>query len=127
MRGAAGALAAMLWLAVWVQGCASAKPVTPIPPASGDVCQDLAYVFFLVAEQKQRGLSRDAQIARLREDVRNRFSTRPEQTLDQLVQVVELVYETPHADARELEASVLDHCSVDERGHAVLRTSRARN
>jgi hypothetical protein len=125
MWAAAGALGATLWLAVWLQGCASAKPVTPVPPEGGGVCQDLAYVFFLVAEQKQRGLSRDAQIARLREDVRNPFSTRPEETLGQLEQVVEQVYETPHTSARELEASVLDHCRVDERGQAVLRTSRA--
>jgi hypothetical protein len=129
LRGAASApatLLALLALVAWLAGCASSKPVTPMPPAGGGVCEDLAYVFFLVAEQKQRGVSRDAQIERLREDVRNPFSTRPEVTFDQLVQVVERVYETPHASALELEARVLDHCSVNERGEAVLRTSRAR-
>lgn len=89
------------------------------------MCEDLAYVFFLVARQRERGESRDTQLARLRESVQNPFTTRPELALRNLAEVVDRVYDSPHRNARELEASVLDDCSVDERGQAVLSSRKA--
>jgi hypothetical protein len=100
-----------------------APPTTPIPPKSGEVCADLAYVFLLVAEEKDRGSTKEAQIEMMRETVDNPFVSRPNETLRHLLQVVDLVYGRSDATAREIEAIVLDDCVVDEQRRAVLTTN----
>jgi hypothetical protein len=86
------------------------------------VCEGLAYVFLLIAQEKDRGSTKNAQIEMVRESVDNPFVTRPDETLRHLLQVVDLVYRRSDSSAPEIEASVLDGCAVDERGRAILTT-----
>jgi hypothetical protein len=97
-------------------------PTTPVPPAGGDVCANLAYVFLLVAEERDRGSTKEAQIETVRESVDSPFVTRPEETLRYLLRVVDLVYERSDASASEIEADVRDSCIVDEQRRAVVST-----
>lgn len=93
---------------------------TPTPPQGGDACDSLAYVFFLIAENKDRGKTREEQIGMVRAGVDNPFATRPDATLQSLLGVVDLVYERPDESADEIRTSVLEACSVNEKGQAVL-------
>jgi hypothetical protein len=77
-------------------------------------------VFFLVATNRDRGRTREEQIEMVRESVDNPFATRPEATLRSLLGVVDLVYQQGDATADEIRSSVLDACSVDEKGRAIL-------
>jgi len=109
--------AALLLLA-----CQAPAPITaPVPETRDGACADLAYVFFLVAEKRDRGSTRDAQLEALRRSIDTPFATQPDRTLRQLEQVIELVYRRPELPAREVEAMVRDDCVVDEQGRAVLR------
>ncbi len=92
-----------------------------IPPAPGTVCEDLAYTFFLIAENRDRGHSRSDQEAMVRESIRTPFVANPEETRRNLLRVVDVVYRSPDATPEEIEAGVLDHCVVDDQGHAVVR------
>jgi hypothetical protein len=85
-------------------------------------CEGLAYVFFLVAENRDRGRSREEQIERARESVVNPFAAEPRQAGNDLIHVIDLVYRQPEASASEIESQVRDDCEVDDNGHAVLRT-----
>jgi hypothetical protein len=91
-----------------------------LPRAVSGPCEGLAYVFFVVAEQRDRGESREAQIRMAQESVHNRFSEDPEQALADLLRVIDAVYRRPGQRAREIEASVLEDCVVNDRGQAVL-------
>jgi hypothetical protein len=59
----------------------------------------------------------------VRESVDNPFVTRPDETRQHLLRVVDLVYRRSDASPREIQAIVLDGCVVDEEGRAVVRTS----
>jgi hypothetical protein len=99
-----------------------AAPTSPLPPDDdAGVCENLAYVFRLVAQERDRGTSKKDQIEMMRESVDSPFVTRPEQTLRQLLHVVDLVYRHSDSSAREIEAIVIDGCTVDEQGRAVLK------
>jgi hypothetical protein len=101
--------------------CRSQAPLTvAVPETRGGVCSDLAYAFFLVAEKKDRGASKDAQIEALRQSIDTPFATQPDQTLRHLERVVEIVYRNPELSARQIEAKVREDCVVDEQGRAVL-------
>ena len=95
-------------------------PVTPLPPVGGDVCDDLAYVFFLVARNKDDGRSLDEQLAMAERGVENPFAGHPERTLRDWLRVIEFVYRQPESDAPRIRAQVRDGCHVNERGQAVL-------
>lgn len=97
-----------------------AEPSTPLSPAVEGACDGLAYVFFVVAEKRDRGETRDAQIRMAQESVQNRFTDDPEQALADLVRVIDAVYRRPGQSARDLEASVRDDCVENELGQAVL-------
>ena len=95
---------------------------TRIPPREAGVCEELAYVFFLVAQGRDRGYSRRDQLRSMSKSVNNPFAKRPEATLGQLVKVVDFVYAQPGDSPEEIEGRVLDRCSVDAGGHAVVRS-----
>ena len=115
------AAAALLALA-----CKAPPPTTPLPPDGGsDVCTRLAYVFYLVAERREQGASRRDQLAALPESVDNPFTLHPGSAHESLRRVVEIVYAQPRGAARELEAEVLESCTVDAQGHAVLKSVAA--
>lgn len=94
---------------------------TRIPPKNAGVCEEIAYVFYLVAEGRDRGVSHDEQVKAVTTGVNNPFSKRPEETRSQLLRVVDYVYDADEASAEEIEARVLDHCVVDARGKALVR------
>jgi hypothetical protein len=100
-----------------------APPTTPVPPNDGEPCAGLAYVFLLIAQEKDRGSTREAQIEMVRESVDSPFVSRPDETLRHLLHVVDLVYRCPDSSAGEIEAIVRDGCVVDEQGRAVLKAS----
>ena len=101
--------------------CQSEAPLTAAVPATrGGACSDLAYAFFLVAEKRDRGASKDAQMEALRQSIDTPFATQPDQTLRQLEQVVEIVYRNRELSAPQIQAKVSDDCVVDEQGRAVL-------
>ncbi len=113
-----GALALLLLVCETAQS----PPVTPEPRENAGVCEGLAYVFFLVAENRDRGSTREEQIEGAREGLGNPFTSQPGQTGRDLRYVIDLVYRYPEASAAEIEARVRDGCRVNERGQAVLET-----
>ena len=103
-------------------GTPQSPPRTPEVRQTADACEGLAYVFFLVAEERDGGTSREEQIERARQSVANPFAGEPRQAGNDLLHVIDLVYRHPEASPSEIEAQVRADCEVDERGHAVLRT-----
>jgi hypothetical protein len=95
----------------------------PPPPQGGGACVDLAYAFFVVADKRDHGSTREEQMQAVREGVDGPFAVHPERTLADLQRVVDLVYRRPDVNAREIEALVREHCVVDERGQPLLRTA----
>jgi hypothetical protein len=93
---------------------------TPLPPVGGGVCQDLAYVFFLVARNKDEGLSKREQLAMAEAGVENPFAADPDRTRHYWSRVIDFVYRDPDADAQEVRSRVEGDCRVNERGQAVL-------
>jgi hypothetical protein len=106
-------------LALLILAC-QVPPKTHVPPESGDACANLAYVFFLIADARDRGDTKEDQIEKLQASVENPFATRRETTLRSLLGVVDLVYLRPDESAEEIRESVLADCAVDERGRAVV-------
>ncbi len=100
-------------------------PMSPVPPSRSDPCGDLAYVFMLVAENRDRGQSREEQIEALGESVHSPFVGRPDQTLRTLTRVVDAVYAAPRASPAEIEDSILRQCRVDAQGRVVLAAPAA--
>jgi hypothetical protein len=98
----------------------AAPPVTPYPPKAEGVCAQLAYAFFLVAEKRDRGSTREDQIETARESVDNPFARHPDETLAFLLRMVDFVYRRPEASAEQIQAQVMEGCAVDQRGQAVL-------
>jgi len=94
-------------------GCEN-PPTTPLPPDGGGVCTHLAYVFYVVARNRDRGLSREGQTDLVTEGVVNPFTTDPEATRRSLLHVVDLVYRTPmpRRSAHEDEVQRLDRARV---------------
>jgi hypothetical protein len=100
-----------------------AAPTTPVPPDDAGACENLAYVFLLIALERDRGSTKEAQIEMARESVESPFVSRPEHTLRHLLHVIDLVYRYPDSSAREIEAIVLEGCVVDDQGRAVVNTA----
>ncbi len=97
------------------------EPRTPLPPEGGGTCENLAQVFFAIAQSRDRGRSKRQQVRALRRSVDSPFSEDPEVTFRQLERVIEWVYERPES-AGELAQLVREDCVVNEKGQAVLRT-----
>ena len=117
-----GRIALLLVSALAALACQSAPPKqVELPRENGDVCENLAYAFFVVAEKRDRGASQAKQLRELREGMNNPFARRPDQTFERLSQVVSYVYAAEALSAGELEVRVLAHCTVSEQGHAVVR------
>ncbi len=95
-------------------------PRSPVPPPVGNRCAELAYVFYLVAENRDRGQTREQQVEALGESVQSPFVGEPGPTLRALERVVDAVYATPDASAAEIEDSVLLSCTVNAQGQVVL-------
>jgi hypothetical protein len=111
--------ALLLCLAALLAACHRA-PATSVPRNPSDPCEGLAYVFFMIGEGRDRGITKQQQIEKAREGVESPFVRRQEETADHWIRAIELVYREPDADAHEIERRVLDRCSVNERGQAVL-------
>jgi len=101
--------------------CQPVEPLTSVPEYNGDVCQNLAHVFFLIAESRDNGTSRRSKLAQLTESVDSPFHRQPEKTLDRMRTVVDYVYDHDRHSPEEIEAEVLGSCRVSDQGHAVLR------
>lgn len=104
-----------------MSACRTREPVAPVPPYNGDVCENLAHTFFVIADYRDRGRSRATQVRELRESVKNPFTRHPDKTFEKLVGVVDYVYANESVPAAELEAQVLDECTISAEGHAVVR------
>lgn len=91
-----------------------------MPPPPGDACQGLAYVFRLIGENKDRGMTKREQIQLARGGVGNPFALDPERALHSWLRMIELVYRRPDANAREIQAMALRACTVNDRGQVVL-------
>lgn len=91
-----------------------------LPPKDGDPCENLAYVFFLVADARDRGETKQEQIDKMQASVDNPFAVQREATLRSLLGVVDRVYLRGDESAEEIRTSVRAHCSVDAQGRAVL-------
>lgn len=105
--------------------CASPGPAPDVAASvrrSGGVCADLAHAFYLVAEKRDRHVPKTTQVQLAQESVQNPYVSDPRRTLQDLLHVIDLVYANPELGAREIEASVLDHCRVNGRGQAVVST-----
>ena len=100
----------------------TAPATTQVGPGNGEVCAQLAHVFFLVAQSRDKGASREDEISRLRESVQNRFVKNPDQALRQLIRVVDLVYLARDESADSIRGRVQADCDVNRRGDAVLGT-----
>ena len=76
---------------------------TPLAPKHAQVCAQLAHVFFLVAENRSRGMPKEDQVRAARDAVDTRFVTDTDETLDHLLHVVDLVYLAPEQSAAVTE------------------------
>ena len=85
---------------------------------SGDPCQNLAYTFYLVAEYKERGASRESQ-----ERIARKRVGRSAESLDQWLHVVDLVYRYSDGEPYEIGATVLDNCEIGPGGKAAVVTT----
>lgn len=92
--------------------CARPSPTPRAPKA----CIGLANSFVLVASERQRGASAEEQAEVARAHARS------EAGLRHWLRVIDLVYRFEDGSPREIGATVLDHCSVDERGRAAVTT-----
>jgi hypothetical protein len=99
-------------------GCAPSRRTRMARTQAGDPCQKLAYTFYLVAELKERGVSEADQ-------VRLAWSRADgsEETRDQWLHVVDLVYRFSDGEPYEIGATVLDHCEIGEDGRAAVVTT----
>ena len=79
-------------------------------------CSQIANSFVLVASQRERGATLEAQRAVAREAAKSKAG------LAHWFRVIDLVYRYDDASPREIGATVLDHCTVDERGRASIAT-----
>ena len=107
-----------------LQGFAAAALLTLPQLAAGDaaagrepVCQDLAYLFYVLAEYEGRGDSKASQLRWVQESFGRDGDPQHERLLER---ALEYVYATD-ATPREIHADVRRSCSVDERGRAVFR------
>jgi hypothetical protein len=105
------AVALTLTLVVLYASVAPAETRTP------PVCRELANVFYIIAGYEARGDSKASQLVWLREEYAPDEETSPLGIFDR---ALDYVYESD-AEPKEIRASVMDHCVVDERGQAVLR------
>jgi hypothetical protein len=81
------------------------------------VCRELANVFFIIATYEARGDSKESQLVWLREEYAPNEASSPLGIFDR---ALDYVYGSDES-AKEIRASVMDHCVVDEHGRAVLR------
>jgi hypothetical protein len=81
-------------------------------------CTELAYAFYVVAEEKDRGTSKEAQIEKARESLR----TADPAALSQMLHIIDLVYRFSDGTPQDIGATVLDNCAIDQNGQAVVRT-----
>jgi len=109
--GAAAASLAALAVFALVPGAAAAETRVP------KVCRELANVFFIIAGYEARGDTKASQLVWLREEYSPDEATSPLPSFDR---ALDYVYASD-AEPKEIRASVMDHCVVDERGQAVLR------
>lgn len=110
-------------IAVAVAKLPWAAPSIPVP---GNVCQDLAQAFLVVARYRDQGRSRRDQEKMIRESIRTPFVSDPERAQQQLLRIVDVVYRAADASPEEIESGVLDHCVVDDQGQAVVRATAGR-
>ena len=101
-------------------GCRSDRPWDSVRGNREDACGNLAYAFFMVAEQRDRRVSKEDQLAALRKSLQSPFVTQPDQAYRGLVAIVDRVYAAPEVRPPEFEAEILERCTVDEAGRAVV-------
>jgi hypothetical protein len=93
----------------------------PAPSAAvskvAPVCRELANAFFIIATYEARGDSKESQLVWLREEYAPNEASSPLGIFDR---ALDYVYGSDES-AKEIRASVMDHCVVDEHGRAVLR------
>jgi len=82
-------------------------------------CARLANAFYRIADQKNHGVTKEAQI-----EVMHEATRRPgaDAMRRHWLHMIDLVYRFSDASAQEIGMTVLDHCAVDGRGQAVVIT-----
>lgn len=96
-------------------------PLTAASPRDDGPCNDLARAFYLIAEAREEGALREEQIESLRAGVDSPFVRRPEDALDAMLHIVDLVYRMPESNPRGIEQRVRDNCVENEQGQAIVR------
>jgi hypothetical protein len=92
-----------------------ARAAAPPPQA----CQDVAASFFAVATYRDEGLNQEQQIALARERVGVRDS---ERAFRHWLRIIEIVYRLEDRTPKQIAATVLEGCSLNEHGQAVVKT-----
>ena len=96
-------------LVSWSVSCTLSAPRDPKEP--GELCGDLAYLFYVATERKNRGVTQEDQLA----DVSGQHQTETDWK-----QILDLVYRY-HGSPEQVSAAVLDNCVVNREGQARVR------
>jgi hypothetical protein len=89
--------------------------------AEPNTCEDFAQVFYSVARYKQRGDTKESQAAWMRETFGGRESR---EQLRAFLRVLDFVYASD-AGPREIRSKVLESCTINASGQAVLRVPKS--
>jgi len=96
---------------------------TPTPPARaaadpGEACKDVAASFYAVARYRDEGLNQEQQIALAQKRVG--IADR-ERAFGHWLRIIEIVYRLEGRTPKQIAGSVLESCTVNEQGHAVVK------
>lgn len=106
-------------LAIGLFAC-EAPPPTPSAPESVGACTRLSREFVQIAQKRDRGETRHAQIEHAYDVADDPATSDPNGTLRYLMQTIDFVYGRPDVSAEGIGALVQGSCLVNDEGRAVL-------
>ncbi|MEM7411197.1 MAG: hypothetical protein AAF430_13255 [Myxococcota bacterium] len=104
--------------------CRTERPWDSLRGNQDDPCGNLAYAFYMIAEQRDRRVPKEKQLETLQKSVQSPFVTQPSQAYRGLVAIVDRVYAAPETTPERFEAEILGRCTVDTAGRAVVGSER---